>query len=253
MYRPKVSGPCAASPGTNKQENVMPHRVRVWDLPTRLFHWLLAACVVLLVATGYIGGDAMQWHARLGYAVLTLLLFRLVWGFIGGHWSRFRSFLYAPSSVLAYVGGRAHPDHLVGHNPLGAGSVFAMLLVLLAQVGTGLFADDEIAFTGPLNRFVKTSTGLAATWYHKAVGQWLIVALVLLHVAAIVYYVKRKRESLVLPMIVGDKELEAPATPSRDDAASRVVALVVLAVCAGLVAWVVGLGGGGAGGTGGFN
>ncbi|MBC5783020.1 cytochrome b/b6 domain-containing protein [Ramlibacter sp. USB13] len=230
----------------------MPHRVRVWDLPTRLFHWALVACVVLLVITGYVGGDAMQWHARFGYAVLTLLLFRLVWGFIGGRWSRFRSFLYAPSSVLAYVGGRAHPDHLVGHNPLGAGSVFAMLLVLLAQVGTGLFADDEIAFTGPLNRFVQGSTGLAATWYHKSVGQWLIVGLVVLHVAAIVYYLKKKRENLVRPMVVGDKDLAAPAEPSRDDTASRVVALVVLAVCAGVVAWIASLGAGG-GSSGGFN
>jgi cytochrome b len=231
----------------------MPYRTRVWDLPTRLFHWLLVACVVLLVVTGYIGGGAMDWHARLGYTVLTLLLFRLVWGFIGGRWSRFRSFLYAPSSVLAYVGGRAHPDHLVGHNPLGAASVFAMLLVLLAQVGTGLIADDEIAFTGPLNRFVASSTGLAATWYHKAVGQWLIVGLVLLHVAAIVYYLKKKRENLVRPMVVGDKDLAAPAAASRDDARSRAVALVVVAACAALVTWIVSLRGAAGMGSGGFN
>lgn len=230
----------------------MPYRVRVWDLPTRVFHWLLVACVVLLVITGYVGGDAMQWHARLGYTVLTLLLFRLAWGFIGGHWSRFRSFLYAPSSVLAYLGGRAHPDHLVGHNPLGAGSVFAMLLLLLAQVGTGLVSDDEIAFTGPLNRFVKNSTALAATWYHKAVGQWLVIALVVVHVAAIVYYLVKKRENLVRPMVVGDKNVASEARSSRDDLATRVIALVLVAACAGLVAWLVSLGAGG-GGSGGFN
>src|SRR3954465_8912216 len=170
----------------------MAHRVRVWDLPTRLFHWLLVACVTGLVATGYTGGDAMQWHGRLGYAVLALLLFRLAWGFVGGHWSRFRSFLYAPSHVLAYLRGQAHPDHLVGHNPLGAGSVFAMLALLLAQVGTGLVGDDDTAFTGPLNRFVKNSTGLAATWYHKVVGQWLIVTLVVLHVGAVAFYLLKK-------------------------------------------------------------
>lgn len=230
----------------------MPYRVRVWDLPTRVFHWLLVACVVLLVITGYVGGDAMQWHARLGYTVLTLLLFRLAWGFVGGHWSRFRSFLYAPSSVLAYLGGRTHPDHLVGHNPLGAGSVFAMLLLLLAQVGTGLVSDDEIAFTGPLNRFVKNSTALAATWYHKEIGQWLLVALVVLHVAAIVYYLVKKRENLVRAMVVGDKNVPSEAKSSRDDLATRVIALVLVAACAGLVAWLVSLGAGG-GGSGGFN
>ena len=124
--------------------------------------------------------------------------------------------------------------------------------MLLAQVGSGLFADDEIAFTGPLNRFVKTSTGLTATWYHKAIGQWLLVALVLLHVAAIVFYVKKKRETLVRPMIVGDKVLAAPATSSRDDAVSRVIALVVLAVCAALAAWIASLDAGG-GSSAGFN
>ena len=220
----------------------MAYRVRVWDLPTRLFHWLLVACVAGLIVTGYTGGAWMDWHARIGYAVLTLLLFRIAWGFVGGHWSQFRAFLYHPGSVLAYLRGRAHPDHLVGHNPLGAGSVFAMLLVLLAQVATGLVGDDEIAFTGPLNRFVSTSKGLAATWYHKAVGQWLLVGLIVLHLGAIAFYRLRKRQDLVRPMIVGDKELAAPAPASRDDLASRAVAFVIAVLAAALVAWVVRLG-----------
>ena len=219
----------------------MAYRVRVWDLPTRLFHWLLVLCVVGLVITGYVGGGAMEWHARIGYAVLALLLFRIVWGFIGGRWSRFASFLYAPGSVKAYLAGRSHPDHLVGHNPLGAASVFAMLLVLLAQVGTGLVGDDEISFTGPLNRFVSTSKGLAATWYHKQVGQWLLIALVVIHVAAIVWYRVRKRQDLVRPMIVGDKEVAHETVPARDDLATRAAALAVLAAAAGTVAWLVSL------------
>ena len=220
----------------------MAYRVRVWDLPTRLFHWLLVACVAGMIATAYAGGAALQWHARIGYCVLALLLFRLVWGFVGGRWTRFSSFLYHPRSVLAYVRGQAHPDHLVGHNPLGAGSVFAMLVVLLAQVGTGLVADDEIAFTGPLNRFVSSSTGLAATWYHKAVGQWLLIGLIVLHVGAVLYYLLQKRQNLVAPMVRGDKEVGTPADSSRDDAASRVGAAVVLALAAAAVTWLVRLG-----------
>jgi len=219
----------------------MAYRVRVWDLPTRLFHWLLVLCVVGLVVTGYVGGGTMEWHARIGYAVLALLLFRIVWGFIGGRWSRFASFLYAPGSVKDYLAGRGHPDHLVGHNPLGAASVFAMLLVLLAQVGTGLVGDDEISFTGPLNRFVSTSQGLAATWYHKQVGQWLLIGLVLLHVAAIVWYLVRKRQDLVRPMVLGDKEVAHQAVSARDDLRTRTLALVVMALAAGAVAWLVGL------------
>lgn len=222
----------------------MAYRVRVWDLPTRVFHWLLAACVIGLVVTGHVGGNAMDWHARLGYTVLALLLFRLVWGFVGGRWTRFSSFLYHPRHVLAYMRGLAHPDHLIGHNPLGAGSVFAMLLLLMVQVGTGLIADDDAGFTGPLNRFVASSKVTIATWYHKEVGQWLLIALVVLHVAAVLFYLVKKRQNLVRPMIVGDKEVLAPAPSSRDDAASRAIAVVVLAIAAGAVTWLVRLGAG---------
>lgn len=221
----------------------MASQVRVWDLPTRLFHWALVILVASLAVSGTIGGAAMQWHARFGYAVLALLLFRIVWGFVGGRWSRFGSFLYAPRSVVAYLRGRPHPDHLVGHNPLGALSVFAMLLFLLLQVATGLVGDDEIAFTGPLNRFVASSQGLAATWYHKRIGQWVLAALVVLHVAAVAYYWLRRRENLVGPMLSGDKLLAAPVPGSRDDLATRVAAAAVLSLCSLAVWWLVNLGG----------
>lgn len=213
--------------------------VRVWDLPTRLFHWGLVACVVGLLATAYLPGSWIEWHARLGYTVLVLLLFRLVWGLVGGRWSRFSSFFYSPSHVLDYLRGRAHPDHVVGHNPLGAFSVFAMVLVLLAQVGTGLVSDDEIAFQGPLNRFVQSATGLAATWYHKNVGQWLLIGLVLLHVLAIAFYVTRRKQTLVGPMLHGNKQVAPGTLPSRDDASSRLAAFAVFALCVGAVIWLV--------------
>jgi cytochrome b len=218
--------------------------IRVWDLPTRLFHWLLAAAVVGLVITANVGGNWMNWHLRLGYAVLTLLLFRLVWGFVGGHWSRFGSFLYAPSSVLAYLRGRAKPEHRVGHTPLGALSVFALLLILLAQVTTGLMSDDEIAFFGPLVRFVSGDTVVMATSYHKNVGKFIVIALVVLHLAAIVFYKWVKKDNLVRPMVVGDKQMAAGlSVPSaRDSAGSRLLALMVLALCGGAVAWLVQLG-----------
>ena len=216
--------------------------IRVWDLPTRLFHWALVMCIAASVATGYIGGAIMPWHARIGYAVLTLLLFRLVWGVAGGYWSRFASFLYSPRSVVNYLRGQPHPNHLVGHNPLGAGSVFAMLAALLAQVATGLVGDDEIAFTGPLNRFVSSGRGLAATWYHKRLGQWLLGALVLLHVGAVLYHLLRRKENLIRPMLDGQKAVGRDVPQSRDTAATRLLALAILAGCGGAVAWLVSLG-----------
>lgn len=215
---------------------------RVWDLPTRVFHWALVVCVTGLVITGSTGGNAMVWHFRLGYAMFTLLLFRLVWGVIGGRWSRFTSFIYAPSTIINYFKGQGQPHHAVGHNPLGALSVFALLAFLLAQVATGLISDDEIAASGPFTKFVSNATVSLASGYHSAVGKRFIIALVLLHVGAILFYLFKKRENLIKPMIHGDKILPQDIPASRDDAGSRVTAAVVFALCAGLVYGLVSLG-----------
>ena len=221
----------------------MHHTIRVWDLPTRIFHWALVTFIIGLVATGLIGGNAMTWHMRFGFAVLSLLLFRIVWGLIGGHWSRFASFIYAPGTVLAYLKGAGKAEHSVGHNPLGAASVFAMLLFLLAQVGSGLVSDDDIATSGPLSKFVSNAIVSSATSYHKNVGKYVLLVLVVLHIAAIVFYLMKKKENLVAPMIHGDKTLAQPLPASQDDARSRILAAFVFAACAGLVATGVTLAG----------
>lgn len=219
--------------------------VRVWDLPTRIFHWTLALTVAGSVISAKIGGNAMVWHFRFGYLVFGLLAFRLLWGIVGGRWSRFASFLYAPTTLLRYLRGRERAgEHLeVGHNPLGSLSVFGLLGLLALQVGTGLVADDEIANLGPLNRFVSSETGLSATSWHKSWGQWIVLTLVLLHIGAILFYLWRKNTNLVRPMLTGDKPL-APSTPaSADHGARRLLALVLAGVCAALVTMVVRLGG----------
>ncbi|MEO7885496.1 MAG: cytochrome b/b6 domain-containing protein [Polaromonas sp.] len=213
------------------------HKVRVWDLPTRFFHWALVACVIGLAITGTVGGNAMVWHFRFGYTVLALLLFRIVWGLVGGRWSRFGAFVYAPQSVINYLKGKGKPEHGVGHSPIGAGSVFAMLGFLVAQVGTGLLSDDEIAFAGPLTRFVSNATVSLTTNYHKNIGKWALLALVVLHIAAIIYYLTRKH-NLVGAMLHGDKELVVAAPSSRDDAVSRIAAALILAICGGVAYWV---------------
>lgn len=215
------------------------HTVRIWDLPTRLFHWSLAAAVVALVVTAKLGGSAMQWHLRLGYVVLALLAFRLLWGFVGGRWSRIASFLYAPARLLPYLRGRGQPQvDEVGHSPLGALSVFALLAALALQVASGLASDDEISFTGPLAQYLSGLWVGRATWYHADVGQYLLYALVGLHVLAIAFYALVRRRAIVRPMLTGDKALPQAVPPSRDDGASRACAAVLLALCA-LAAWWV--------------
>ena len=216
--------------------------VRVWDLPTRLFHWALALLVVVLVVSGTVGGLWMEWHLRAGMGVLALLLFRLVWGVIGGHWSRFANFLYSPSRMLRYLRGDGQALDEVGHSPAGALSVWAMLLVLGVQSVIGLFAYDDIAFSGPLAHLVSNDTVSTLTGLHK-LAKPLIISLVLLHVGAIVFYRVARKRNLVGPMLLGDKQLP-PGTPaSRDSAGTRLLALLLFAACAGFMVWVSSLAG----------
>jgi cytochrome b len=178
----------------------------------------------------------MEWHFRFGYLMLSLLLFRLIWGVVGGHWSRFSSFLFSPVTLLRYLRGNDAPALGTGHTPLGAVSVFALLLLLLVQVGTGLISDDEIASSGPLAHLVGSDTVSLATWYHHQVGKLVLLGLVAMHVCAILFYLWRKRQNLIVPMLFGDKYVAHPAKESRDDTRTRLLAFWIFLCCVGLVA-----------------
>jgi len=213
--------------------------VRIWDVPTRLFHWTLVACVIGLVVTANIGGAAMTWHFRLGYGVLSLLLFRLVWGFVGGYWSRFVHFVRGPLTIWRYLNGRAGPTAGVGHNPMGALSVLAMLVFLLLQVSTGLMSDDEISAAGPLTRYAPGDWIVLATFYHRNVGKYILLALIFIHLFAIGFYFFRRHENLVKPMVTGDKGLSVIVPASKDGVRQRLLALLVVGLCGGAVAATV--------------
>ncbi|GIZ52956.1 cytochrome b/b6 domain-containing protein [Noviherbaspirillum aridicola] len=212
-------------------------KVRVWDLPLRLFHWTLAVLIIVAVVTQNIGGNAMEWHFRAGYAVLALLLFRVLWGFVGSRYARFASFVYGPSSIVGYLRGRGRHD--VGHNPLGALSVFALLGVLLMQAAGGMFANDDIASEGPLAKFISKEVSDQITWLHTEVGALLIYVLVGLHVLAILYYRIVRRRNLVRAMITGDQEVDAEAPAANDSWGMRLLAALLLAASAGFVWYLV--------------
>ena len=191
----------------NEAQTVQGSRpILVWDLPTRLFHWLLVALVTASFASGKIGGNAMWYHERCGEAILALLIFRLVWGFIGSTPSRFRTFLAGPSTVVRYALTlfRREPDHHLSHNPLGGWSVVAMLLVLFIQAGTGLFANDDIATEGPLYKWVSKAASDRLTSIH-ILNHDVILALVAVHIAAVLFHLIYKKENLITPMITGIK------------------------------------------------
>ena len=226
----------------------MKRTLRIWDLPTRLFHWLLVICIAGAVIFVNIGGYWMQWHAYCGYAALSLILFRVLWGFIGAVHSRFTTFVPSPQRLIAFLSGRQGSG--LGHNPLGSLSVIALLLVVGIQASTGLFTDDDVAFQGPLAKYVPNATVSLLSSIH-ALNSNILFGLIGLHLLAIAYYQWIKRESILMPMIQGDKDVDVerdgnglPATAliaSKDGALQRLTALVSLCAIALLLLYALGL------------
>ncbi len=215
--------------------------VRVWDLPTRAFHGALVAVVAGAIVTGEIGEPWMAWHFRCGEAALALLMFRLAWGVVGGRWSRFSAFPPSPARAARHLRGRpaAQDPPGVGHNPLGALSVWAMLALLLAQVATGLLADDEVSVTGPLNHLVGGHAARVATRWHTFWGLDAIFGLLALHVLAVGWHVLRRREPLLRAMWTGDKPAPRGTPASQDTALTRGLALGILLLAAAAVAALI--------------
>lgn len=215
-------------------------KIRIWDLPLRLFHWLLVALIIAAVVTANVGGNMMEWHLRCGYAIFALLLFRLVWGVIGSVHARFSSFIVGPRAVLAYLkSARAGAAaRLPGHNPLAAYSVLGLLALVLLQVVTGLFSNDDISVEGPLVKFIGKDLSDQLTWVHAELNINLLYGAIALHVIAIAVYFFRKKQDLLTPMITGDAPVEGEAPAANDGVAMRLLALAVLAACSALVAYI---------------
>ena len=209
-------------------------RVRVWDGPVRIVHWLLVA---LLGFSWWASEDHLNWHRWSGYAIIGLVVFRIYWGFLGGGAARFAGFVRGPKATLGYLGslGSRSRAETPGHNPLGALSVVAILATLLVQVGTGLFAVDIDAFeAGPMSDRVSFELGRQIAEIHELSFR-VLQALAALHVAAILFYLVWKRTDLVGPMITGRRAL--PTDPGLTRAPLWRLALGI--VLAAAVAWAL--------------
>ncbi|MEY4760190.1 MAG: hypothetical protein RLZZ200_46 [Pseudomonadota bacterium] len=224
----------------------------VWDLPLRAFHWLLFLSIFGLWVTAKADADYMawltrhvdatwmQWHFRIGYFVIGLLLFRIIWGFVGPKHARFANFIPGPSRLFGYLGGVLKRDSkpAVGHNPVGA----LMVLVLLASVGlqafTGLFTSDDIVWSGPYNAAVSSATADKMGGIHHENYEVLLL-LIGLHVAAIVYYAVWKRQRLVPPMITGLKPASEVPPGEAIPGSQLLKALIVALLCVGAVTVLV--------------
>lgn len=213
---------------------------RIWDLPVRVFHWLLVALITFSWWSGE--NHQMEWHRLSGYGILALLVFRIWWGFTGSRTAQFSQFVRGPSAVMAYARNLfSRSGHVAeGHNPLGGWSVIAMLFVLVVMVTAGLFAVDVDGLeSGPLADFISFDQGRTAAEIHETVFN-VIMVLVIIHVAAIAFYFAFKRLNLVRPMITGRRPKMAGETV-QDVRWSPVMALVGI-VIAGVLAWAVATG-----------
>jgi len=210
----------------------------VWDLPVRLFHWVLVVLFIAAWTTAEQGPAWMDRHMLIGYAIMTLVLFRLLWGIYGSDQARFRTFFSGPRQVLAYVQNMLHgtAEQSIGHNPLGGWSVVVMLLLIGIQTGTGLFANDDIYNEGPLTGWVSNATSGLLTRIHK-LNFNLLLAIVAIHIVAVLLHLLVKKENLIKPMFNGFKELEdhQPASGQRP----WWLALVTLLACGAAVGWLV--------------
>ena len=206
-------------------------RQPVWDLPVRLVHWLLAALIAF--SWWSVHNHHTDWHIWSGCAILTLLVFRLLWGFVGSSTARFSSFVRGPRAIGEYWRGKWAG---IGHNPLGALSVLALLAALAVQLGLGLVAEDEDGiYMGPLAGLVSVDTSDKARDIHEL---WfnVILGLVALHLLAILYY-RLRGKRLTLPMITGRAELPAGAAPMRPG--KWWVALICLAAGIAVTRWII--------------
>ena len=205
--------------------------IPVWDLGVRFFHWALVILVITSFVTAKIGGNAITYHSWSGFAILTLLIFRILWGVVGGTQARFTSFIRGPAACIAYLRimfSRERHGATLGHNALGALSVLAMLAALLFQAVSGLFVNDDIAFEGPLYKWAGKELSDKLMGWHKF-NEKIIIALVMLHLAAIAFYFFYHKDNLVKPMLTGVKRITGAAAESRFG--NPLLAIVLVAAC----------------------
>jgi cytochrome b len=211
-------------------------RMKVWDLPVRLFHWAIVLLILAAWVAQYV--NRMDIHMWIGEWILTLLLFRIVWGFIGSDTARFSRFLRSPVAGLRHLAHlrRREPDREIGHNAAGGWMVLVMLGLIGVQAGTGLFSNDDSDTEGPLMHLIGKDQSDWLSHIHY-LNFKAIEAVIVLHVLAIVAYAVLKRQNLVRPMVTGTKLMP------EDVAAPRLVnpvwALVTLVLAFGVVVWVV--------------
>jgi len=234
-----MSNPAADS-ATNTLETSNSSDLRVWDLPTRLFHWLLVASFIAAYLTNWLGVSYFTYHLWSGYFVTVLVGFRILWGIFGTHHAQFSNFVRHPLESFRYASSliKNNAPAYPGHNPLGALMVLLLLIIALVQAVTGLFANDEIFNAGPLYGYVSNELSLKLTGIHKELFYWILGAIAI-HVSAVLFYVFVKRDNLIKAMITGKKPRRGYEGARSIESSKVWLALFLVVLVSALLAWVV--------------
>jgi cytochrome b len=222
------------------QSQINPREIKIWDLPTRVFHWLLVISFAAAYFSNLLGVSYFVYHLWSGYFAIILLVFRLFWGIIGSHHSRFINFIPNPTETIRYLQSlvKCKSKTYQGHNPLGAWMVLFLIVALLVQAITGLFANDEIFNAGPLYAYVSHEISLWLTSIHKDLFYWIFAAVVI-HVLAVFFYLFIKRENLIKSMITGKKSADDQTDISSSNTASPWLAFFLIVIISAVLAWIV--------------
>ncbi|WP_416190808.1 cytochrome b/b6 domain-containing protein [Neisseria sp. CCUG12390] len=219
----------------------MKQKIKVWDLPTRIFHWTLVLAIAFMWYSGETGGNLLAWHLRCGLLILALVVFRVCWGLWGSDTAKFANFVRGPKQIVRYLKGEITENEQPGHNPLGALMVLALLGAVSVQVVTGLFSPDDNTFihNGYLNNLVSSDTGAAMRKIHFGFFN-VLLALAAVHIITIFAYKFLKKHNLITPMMTGYKELEGKLPLLKFAGSGKLVAALAVALAVALLVAAVG-------------
>ncbi|RYY76455.1 MAG: cytochrome B [Gammaproteobacteria bacterium] len=215
-------------------------KVKIWDIPVRLFHWSLVILFIAAYVTNSLGPSYFNYHLWCGYAIIVLVSFRIVWGLVGTYHARFINFVRDPFSTAKYAFSlftKKDPHH-VGHNPLGAVMVVLLLVAILIQAITGLFTNDEIFNLGPLYAYVSDELSLQLTSLHRQLFYWILGAIGL-HIAAVLLHVFLKRDNIIKAMFTGEKEVQDDTDVKPIKSSRILLAIIIVLILAFILAWTI--------------
>ncbi len=210
----------------------------IWDLPLRIFHWSFAFTILACWYTSEQEGEMVERHMQLGYVALTLIVFRILWGVIGPKHARFSQFIPSANTLINYLHPKKVSKATPGHNPLGALMVVLMIVLITLQAVSGLFINDDIFSSGPYYGSIGNDLEKIMAFIHHNVFDFMIAAIAL-HIAAIAYYWRIKKQNLVLPMITGKKPSTQVNAVDAIPHSKIILACIIAACCIGFIYWLV--------------